>query len=94
MSAVIVTPSVDTAWVRPLATLRPRGVGCQVVWLDRGAFLLRQAEAEGTAADPALQGQVSALADGARTLHHALAEFGVRVYAVPPGVALAGVLAG
>ena len=34
MSAVIVTPAAETAWVRPLATLRPRGIGVQVMFLD------------------------------------------------------------
>jgi uncharacterized protein (DUF58 family) len=94
MSAVIITPSTDATWVRPLATLRPRGVGCQVIWLDQGAFLARVAEADGTAAKEAAAGRIAALADGARTLHHALAEFDVRIYPVPPGVALAEVLAG
>jgi uncharacterized protein (DUF58 family) len=94
MSAVIITPSVDPTWVRPLATLRPRGVGCQVIWLDQGAFLARQAEADGTAVDEAVAGRIEALAAGARALHHALAEFDVRTYPVPPGVALAEVLAG
>jgi len=94
MSAVIVTPSIDPTWVRPLATLRPRGVGCQVVWLDQGAFLARQAEADGTAADEAVAGRIAALSEGARTLRHALAEFDLRNYPVPPMVALAEVLAG
>ncbi len=94
MSAVIVTPSVDPTWIRPLAILRPRGVGCQVVWLDQGAFLARQAEADGTAEDESTAGRIAALADGARTLRHALAEFDLRNYRVPPAVALAEVLAG
>ena len=94
MSAVIVTPSVDPAWVRPLASLRSRGVGCQVVWLDQGAFLARLAEAEGTAADRATVARIEALAQGARTLRHALAELDLRAYPVPPAVPLAEVLAG
>ncbi len=38
MTAVVITPSVDPAWVRALATLRARGVACVVVSLDPGAF--------------------------------------------------------
>jgi len=94
MSAVIITPSVDPTWVRPLSTLRSRGVGCQVIWLDQGAFLARQADGDETAADEAVAGRTAALADGARALRHALAEFDVRTYPVPPAVALAEVLAG
>jgi uncharacterized protein (DUF58 family) len=94
MSAVIVTPSVDPGWVRPLASLRPRGVGCQVVWLDQAAFLARQAAAEGTAGEDAVAIRLAALAGAARTMRHALAEFDLRTYHVPPGVALAEVLAG
>ncbi len=29
----------ETGQVRPLATLRPRGIGCQVIWLDPAVFL-------------------------------------------------------
>jgi uncharacterized protein (DUF58 family) len=31
MTAVVVTPSLDRAWVRPLASLRPRGIATVVV---------------------------------------------------------------
>jgi uncharacterized protein (DUF58 family) len=34
MTAVIVTPSQARDWVRPLSTLRPRGIGCVVVSVD------------------------------------------------------------
>ena len=38
MTAVIITASLDPAWVRPLAALRVRGVACVVVTLDAAAF--------------------------------------------------------
>ena len=38
MTAVVITPSVDRAWVRPLASLRPRGVASVVVTLDAPSF--------------------------------------------------------
>jgi hypothetical protein len=38
MTAVIITASLDPAWVRPLAALRSRGVACVVVTLDAPAF--------------------------------------------------------
>nr|MBA3234989.1 DUF58 domain-containing protein [Chloroflexota bacterium] len=38
MTAVIVTASLDPSWVRPLATLRTRGVACVVGTLDASAF--------------------------------------------------------
>ena len=38
MTAVIITPSLDPAWVRPLAALRARGVSCVAVTLDAPAF--------------------------------------------------------
>ena len=34
MTAVIITASLDPGWVRALAALRARGVGCVVVTLD------------------------------------------------------------
>ena len=38
MTAVVITPSVDRTWVRPLASLRPRGVASVVITLDGPSF--------------------------------------------------------
>jgi len=38
MTAVVVTPSVDRGWVRPLAALRGRGVACVAVVLDAESY--------------------------------------------------------
>ena len=51
MTAVVITASLDRGWVKPLATLRSRGVACVVVSLDVPAFERRPARA-GSAARP------------------------------------------
>ncbi len=38
MTAVIITASLDRDWVKPLASLRSRGVACVVISLDVPAF--------------------------------------------------------
>src|ERR671927_793540 len=38
MTAIVITSSLDTSWVRPLATLRSRGVGSVAVTLDAAAY--------------------------------------------------------
>jgi uncharacterized protein (DUF58 family) len=52
MSAIVITAATEPGWVRPLATLRPRGIGCQVVWLDPGAFARHAAAREERLGDP------------------------------------------
>ena len=53
MSAVIVTPAAETAWVRPLATLGPRGIGVQVMFLDPHGFMRHDVVAAGRSMDDA-----------------------------------------
>lgn len=82
MTAVIITASLDPAWVRALATLRARGVACVVVTLDPGTF------------EPsAVGGEVELAAKRARALRHALAEYELPSYAVTPGRPLGEILA-
>ena len=38
MTAIVITPSLDRAWVRPLGTLRGRGISSAVCLLDRAAY--------------------------------------------------------
>ncbi len=93
MSALVITSSMDPAWVRPLASLRPRGIGCQVFSLEALAFDRHRAIAEGRQnvdLDPAMV----ALEQSGRNLRHALAEFDLRSYLVPPALALGDVLVG
>ena len=94
MSAIVVTSSTEPGWVRPLATLRPRGIGCQVIWLDPAVFARRVAQIDGTIGDPAVVAALAERETAARNTRHQVAEFDLRTHAVPPGVPLAEVLVG
>jgi len=96
MTAVVVTPSLDRTWVKPLSTLRSRGVACVVIAFDRSAFeryahdeeLRRRGlppDPEDPAVDRDRQQQL-------RALRHALAEFDVAVHVVTPARALGELL--
>jgi uncharacterized protein (DUF58 family) len=95
MTAVIVTPSLDPSWVRPLASLRVRGVSCVVVTVDSEAFdrAMREEDAargivaKADAADDELRSKRS------RALKHALAEYEIPFYVVTPGRPLGEILA-
>ena len=97
MTAVVITASMDPSWVRPLAALRARGVGCVVVCVDANAFAAYdrsiRAAASGNVAtpDPAAE---EAAAKRARALRHALSEYELRAYTVGPARPLGEVLAG
>jgi uncharacterized protein (DUF58 family) len=95
MSALIVTPAAEPAWVRPLATLRPRGIGTQVLYLDPRGFLRHEIVAAGRSIEePDAAAELAELEQASRQVHHALAEFDVRTCAVPPAVPLGEVLVG
>ena len=95
MTAVIVTPSLDPSWVRPLASLRVRGVSCVVVTVDSEAFdramhdedAARGIATKSDAADEELRSKRS------RALRHALAEYEIPFYVVTPGRPLGEILA-
>ncbi len=95
MTAVIVTPSLDPSWVRPLAGLRVRGVSCVVVTVDSEAFdramrdgdAARGVVAKADAAEDELRSKRS------RALKHALAEYEIPFYVVTPGRPLGEMLA-
>jgi uncharacterized protein (DUF58 family) len=98
MTAIVITPSLNTSWVRPLATLRGRGVGCVAVTFDIDAFEGHAREEEARLqrlppyeADPAVG---KSRAQRVRALRHALAEYEVPTYTVTPGRALGEVLVG
>ena len=102
MTAVVITASSDRRWVRPLVSLRTRGVACVVVVLDSPSF----AAWPGNAARKTGDGR-TALPDGAatpsdaiataeqetRALRHALAEYELPVHWVTAGRSLAEALA-
>lgn len=90
MTAVVITASQETDWVRPLASLRARGVACVVIALDPGAYTRAAAPSvsgASEAVDPA-----SPEAKRARALRHALAEYELRTYTITPGRPLGEIL--
>jgi uncharacterized protein (DUF58 family) len=87
MTAVVITPSVDPAWVKPLSALRSRGVGCVAVIFDLAAFeqhLRAEDERHGRPVPPPDPEAAAAAAQRLRLIRHALAEFDVAVHVVAP----------
>jgi uncharacterized protein (DUF58 family) len=82
MTAIVITASQDPSFIRPLATLRSRGITSVVVLLDPAAF------------EPAAPGSDEAEQQRrhARALRHALAEYELPTVFVGPGRALGEVL--
>jgi uncharacterized protein (DUF58 family) len=97
MTAIVITPSLDPAWVRPIAALRTRGIGSVVVTLDAAAADQVDREerrrAGESVSDPT-EAAVEARAQRARALRHALSEYELRVYPVSPGRSLTECLGG
>ena len=98
MTAVIVSPSLDRAWVRPLASLRARGVACVVLSVDAHAAAI--AAGRRLPADPArstapLEQDVARVAQAAaRALRHTLAEYDLRMHTLTHDRPLSEQLAG
>jgi hypothetical protein len=95
MTAVVITASLDPAWVRPLAALRVRGVACVVVTLDASAFARAEGEARAamTGGLPATDQEADeAAAKRTRALRHALAEYDLHAFTLTPGRPLGEVL--
>ena len=82
MTAVVVTATLNPSFIRPLATLRSRGVGVVVVTLDQALFV-----------PPAEHDEADALRQHSRAMRHALAEYELPAYVVGPGRSLGEVLA-
>jgi uncharacterized protein (DUF58 family) len=82
MTAIVITSTHDTSFVRPLATLRSRGISTVVVLLDPAQF-------EPAEAPEALEAQ----RQRTRAVRHALAEYEIPTFVVRPGQALAEALA-
>jgi uncharacterized protein (DUF58 family) len=91
MTVIVITPSLDQSWVRPIAALRSRGIGAVVITIDAAAAerierAERQPRAERLgASDQAVEEQ---RAQRTRALRHALAEYELRVHHVVPGTSL------
>jgi uncharacterized protein (DUF58 family) len=96
MTAVVITSSLDPSWVRPLASLRSRGVTCVVVTLDAAAYdrIEKEGKAEATGEPYEPDEEALELASKrARALRHALAEYELRSFVITPGRALGEILA-
>jgi uncharacterized protein (DUF58 family) len=97
MTAIVITPSTDPTWIRPIASLRGRGIGTVVVTLDAAAFdrvarAERQRQGESLPdIDPAVEEQ---RAQRSRALRHALTEYELKIHTVLPGQALGEALVG
>jgi hypothetical protein len=98
MTAIVVTASLETSWVRPLATFRARGIGCVAVTVDADAYERHARDEEAR-----MHGQppwepdaatVEARGKRVRALRHALAEYELRTYTLTPGRPLGEVLIG
>jgi hypothetical protein len=97
MTAIVITPSLDPSWVRPLAALRTRGVSCVVVTLDAVAYARHEARTRaGVSGESVAEDPVAAetAAKRTRALRHALAEYELRSYTITPGRPLGELLAG
>jgi uncharacterized protein (DUF58 family) len=88
MTAIVVTPSTDPAWVRPIAALRARGIGSVVVTVDAlAAERLDRAERArlGEPVGEPDHAIAEQRAQRARALRHALAEYELSVHTLTPG---------
>jgi uncharacterized protein (DUF58 family) len=97
MTAIVISPSTDATWIRPIASLRTRGIATVVVSIDGLAFeRVARAERERDGEilapiDPAIDEQ---RAQRARALRHTLSEYEMKVHTVLPGQALGEALVG
>jgi uncharacterized protein (DUF58 family) len=95
MTAVIITPSLDPSWVRPLAALRSRGVACVVLSLDAAAYDRAAHPVPTTTIEVGAPAPVPAddeTAKRARALRHALAEYELTAFTITPGRPLGEIL--
>ncbi len=95
MTAVVITPSLDPSWVRPLASLRTRGVACVVITFDIPAYDQVARDSAAAVFGPqeiVIPTDAEAAAKRARALRHALAEYELPSYLVTPGRPLGEIL--
>jgi len=82
MTAVIITPSLDREWVRPLTTLRRRGVSAAVFVIDPLAHEAHTRRLQGVAGVTPEEREVHERE--AWALRHALAEYELPAYVIAP----------
>jgi hypothetical protein len=88
MTAVIITPSLDARWVRPLSGLRRRNVQTAIILLDASAFAAYGRGPAETAPGEALVDERERREEDSRAqraVRHALAEHDLRFVGVEPG---------
>lgn len=85
MTAVVITPSLDRSWVRPLTALRARGVAAVVVLIDPAAH--EQASRQGIGGLP--EAELEASAHELRALRYTLAEHELKAHVLLPRIPLA-----
>jgi uncharacterized protein (DUF58 family) len=90
MTALVITPSLERDWVRPLNGLRARGVEIEVMLLDAPAFA-GQARREMGGAEPTEE-SIANEQRSARALRHALAEHDLRWHTILPSEPISGQL--
>ena len=95
MTAVVITASTDPSWIRPVASLRTRGVGCVVVLADSTAYA--DAEAEARAEATGVEARRDPVADQTaakrrRALNHTLAEYELKAHTIVPNSPLGEIL--
>jgi uncharacterized protein (DUF58 family) len=95
MTAIVITPSLDRSWIRPIAALRTRGIASVIITLDAAAADRIDREARRrrgeTVTEPTTEAEEQR-AQRARALRHALAEYELRVHTITPGRPLAEAL--
>jgi hypothetical protein len=98
MTAVVISVSADRSWVKPLATLRARGVACVVVSLDVASFEQQALEDEtpywARPAPPLPQDHMERRSQERRALRYALAEFDIPMHTLTPARRLGELLVG
>jgi len=90
MTALIVTPSLERDWVRPLGSLRGRGIVVEVILLDAPAFANHERRESGRI-EPSEEVIASEQRSG-RALRHALAEHDLTWHTILPMEAISGQL--
>ena len=95
MTAIVITSSTDRGWVRPIAALRTRGIGSVVVTIDAAAADTALRLERRRLGEPVIEpdaATIEQLAQRARALRHALAEYELRVHSLAPGRSIAEAL--
>jgi len=90
MTALVITPSLEKDWVRPLSALRGRGIEVEVMLLDAPAFASSERRETGRI-EPSEE-VISSEQRSARALRHALAEHDLRWHTILPMEPLSGQL--